>query len=745
MGMKFRLIPAGEFMMGSTEAENAPDPMPDVKIRRDDEGPVHRVRITKPFYLGVYELTQAQWSKVMGTTPALFKMIRHGEGHGPNKPMYWVTWYDAVAFCNKLGEREGKKPYYRITDLKRQKNSPTIIEAAVTVPGGEGYRLPSEAQWEYACRAGTTTPYAFGKTLKESEANFSKDETDDECVDVGSYRPNAWGLYDMHGNVDEWCQDWRGWDYYRKSPTDDPQGPATGTGRVLRGGSFEAFAGHCRSAHRDENLPGSPMRCIGFRVAIGTGEPPDSPPKTGAKGTAATRKPVQAAGSAAGEKPAARPVAPAPSVRGAVKSPASAVTKTAAERSGDSFEFSGHVVGPDGKPIRGAKLYLLYYNYTSAELLYYYHYTPAELPPPVRATSGPDGSFRFSVAESEFHGREGADEPWIHSGVVAVAGNLGMGWQLGRYLSGQIAACAKSNSGFSLEEEKKTVPEERRMPIIRLVRDDVPIAGRIVDAQGRPVAGATVQPLEIETSVKNDLTDWLNADKKTGYHQRMYLGNELSEYLRQQVPYLLPAATTDHDGRFRLAGIGRERIVRLQVAGPGIATERIYARTRPGATLQLKEEWGRQVTFYGPDFEYAARPSRPVVGVVRDKDTQAPLENVDIQAGVAGGTPFDPRDYIHAKTDARGRYRLTGMLVGEDNKLLAVPPLDGPYLLAEKPADTRPERNAIAINFELKRGVVIEGRVAADLKALQGPWKVVRVEKGKDADSFWAGVIEPRV
>jgi formylglycine-generating enzyme required for sulfatase activity len=201
--------------------------------------------------------------------------------------MFWITWYDAVAFCNRLSELEGTKPYYRIADATRRQRSPSIIDATVTVAGGDGYRLPTEAQWEYACRAGTTTPYAFGKNLTAADANISG-----ECKDVGSYRPNAWGLYDMHGNVCEWCQDWRGWDYYKKSPVEDPTGPASGRGRVIRGGSREGFVGWCRSAHRTENLPGSPMDCIGFRVAVGVGEPPAPPPAAKETKKASEEKPA---------------------------------------------------------------------------------------------------------------------------------------------------------------------------------------------------------------------------------------------------------------------------------------------------------------------------------------------------------------------------------------------------------------------------------------------------------------------
>ncbi len=371
----------------------------------------------------------------------------------------------------------------------------------------------------------------------------------------------------------------------------------------------------------------------------------------------------------------------------------------AGSRPSDRLEFRGQVDDPDGKPFQGAKLYLLYY--TSAELP----------PPPLRATSGPDGGFRFTVAKSEFHARGEALQPWVESVVVAVGSGLGIGWEWGRYLdaSGQIAESLKSIRAA-------TVHDEKQAPVIRLVRD-VPITGRIVDANGRAVAGATVRVLEIETSPQNDLTAWLNAveQQKPDYYQaRAYLANAISGWLRNQLTWLLPAVATDPEGRFRLAGVGRERVARLQLDGPGIATERIDVRTRPGPTLRIgvKGRFPDSLTNYGANFEHTARLSRPIVGLVRDKDTYATLGGVTIQAEKLAGDPLSGSwDFIRAKTDDQGRYRLTGMPIGEDNELRAVPPLDGPYLHSVKPADTRPRQKAIEIDFDLKRGIRIQGRV----------------------------------
>ena len=217
IGIELKLIPAGEFRMGWTGGGGL----------TESERPVHRVRITRPFYLGVYEVTQAEYWQVMGTNPSWFS----AKGGGKDKivgspdtsryPVEQVSWHEAVNFCNKLSEREGLKPCYR--------------PDGGSIPDGDGYRLPTEAEWEYGCRAGTTTLFSFGDKISSAEANFEGTGTDnfyavvkgkklERTAQVGSYRPNQFGFYDMHGNVDEWCSDWYGMTYYAKSPTDDPPG-----------------------------------------------------------------------------------------------------------------------------------------------------------------------------------------------------------------------------------------------------------------------------------------------------------------------------------------------------------------------------------------------------------------------------------------------------------------------------------------------------------------------------------------
>jgi len=232
-GVSFKMvrIPAGEFMMGSPSNEPGRD---------SDEGPQHRVRISRDFWLGQTEVTQGLWKAVMGSNPSYFKNC------GDDCPVEQVSWNDCQEFIRKLNGM---------------------------VSGGN-FRLPTEAEWEYGCRAGTTTPFHTGRCLNADQANYdgnypysgcSKGQYRKRTVKAGSFGPNAWGLYDMHGNVWEWCQDWKG-DYPSGSVT-DPTGPSSGSYRVLRGGSWNYYARYCRSAGRYWDAPGIRDIYDGFRLA----------------------------------------------------------------------------------------------------------------------------------------------------------------------------------------------------------------------------------------------------------------------------------------------------------------------------------------------------------------------------------------------------------------------------------------------------------------------------------------------
>ena len=234
IGMKFVWIPPGTFQMGSPKEEKHRNPIETQ----------HKVTLTKGFFMGVYTVTQDQWMKVMGG--------KNPSGFASDKeklvlPVDSVSWSDCQEFLKKLREKEMKP-----------------------------YRLPTEAEWEYACRAGTTTPFHFGETISLDQANYDGDYAYGngkkgvrrlKTTPVGAFPANAFGLHDMHGNLYQWCQDWYG-DYPQNDVT-DPQGPEKGQARVLRGGSWKSSPVSCRSAERLWYEPETRFYLYGFRVALG--------------------------------------------------------------------------------------------------------------------------------------------------------------------------------------------------------------------------------------------------------------------------------------------------------------------------------------------------------------------------------------------------------------------------------------------------------------------------------------------
>ena len=212
------MVSAGEFTMGDNESK-----------------PSHTVKLTRPFYLGQFEVTQEQWEAVMGNNPSRFT--------NPSNPVERVSWNDCQEFIAKLNAKAGTK---------------------------EGnYSLPTEAQWEYACRAGSENKFCFGGDKPGLlDYGWHVKNSESAAHPVGGKKPNAWGFYDMHGNVAEWCHDWYQTDYYEKSPTEDPEGPAVGTVRVVRGGFWGASAWRSRSAYRDHNSPRRYGRHLGLRLCL---------------------------------------------------------------------------------------------------------------------------------------------------------------------------------------------------------------------------------------------------------------------------------------------------------------------------------------------------------------------------------------------------------------------------------------------------------------------------------------------
>jgi len=237
-GMTFVRIPAGSFMMGSLLNEKDRSDNDELHHRAGKTGTQHRVNV-KSFYMMTTEVTQKQWREVMGKNPSNWK--------GDNLPVETVSWDDIQDFLKKLNR----------------------------MYPGKGYRLPSEAEWEYACRAGSTTPFNTGSTISTDQANYNGNYTygngkkgvyREKTTKAGSFSPNKWGLYDMHGNVWEWCEDWYH-NNYEKAPDDGSAWTIpSGTSRVLRGGSWGVTPRACRSAHRFRGKPNYKYPILGFRI-----------------------------------------------------------------------------------------------------------------------------------------------------------------------------------------------------------------------------------------------------------------------------------------------------------------------------------------------------------------------------------------------------------------------------------------------------------------------------------------------
>jgi len=229
----FVLINGGTFIMGNPSSEQG----------CSDSEVQHQVTVSS-FYMSRYEVTQKEYQEIMGTNPSAFK--------GDNLPVEQVSWYDAVEYCNARSQKEGLTPAYTIngTDVTWNRNA-------------NGYRLPTEAEWEYACRAGTTTAYSTGASISDNTGWYDAN-SGNTTHPVGQKPPNAWGLYDMHGNVYEWCWDWYG-DYPTTAQT-DPVGASSGSGRVARGGGWGGSAQDVRSAYRLDITPSLRSASLGFRL-----------------------------------------------------------------------------------------------------------------------------------------------------------------------------------------------------------------------------------------------------------------------------------------------------------------------------------------------------------------------------------------------------------------------------------------------------------------------------------------------
>lgn len=349
----------------------------------------------------------------------------------------------------------------------------------------------------------------------------------------------------------------------------------------------------------------------------------------------------------------------------------------------ETITYSGRVLGPDDKPVPGARIYMTHgwndLNRPSSS--------------PERTTTDVDGRFEFKAPKSRYVNP--------NTVVAATTANHGIGWV-------QAPPFLRRGNG---------TPRPTRTDdlTIRVVKDDVPITGQIVNLEGKPVPGATLTVSQINAAPKDDLGPWLEAIKS----KKGLSGKLEEEYLPEMTFAIAPKVTTDAQGRFKLTGIGTNRLVTVRLEGPTIATQNLFILTRQGQTLTVLSlesdpELGRSsiyATYYGANFRHAAAPTRPIVGVVRDKDTKKPLAGVTIQSDHFAGGTFHGDDKVYTTTNAEGRYSLVGMPRGEGNRIVVIPGSDMPYMNSSADLDNPTGLGSITLDFELKRGIWIEGKV----------------------------------
>jgi protocatechuate 3,4-dioxygenase beta subunit len=375
-----------------------------------------------------------------------------------------------------------------------------------------------------------------------------------------------------------------------------------------------------------------------------------------------------------------------PAPPAAEKSPAPAAKEAARPRAGKDADGAkgavtcgGRVLDPDGKPVAKAQVY--------------FSRNGLPQPPPggeavaPGVTTDAEGRFRFPVARTD--GRRAEGPSGFRATLTAVAPGHGPAWAVA------------------------TKPEMLKDVTLRLVRDDVPIRGRVRDLEGRPVRGVTVRVLRVRAAEGEDLRPWLDLLRSRKEGHALYRLTQLEP----EATGLTQPVVTGADGRFRLSGVGRERVALLRFEGPTVETRDVYVRTRPGPAVRLSGP--RDAAFppsndfvcHGATFEHAAAPTRPVAGVARDKDTGRPLAGVTVRARVVGVNPESLQRDLHTTTDREGRYRLVGLPAKEGQRLHAVSPAGQPYLASALTAGAGTALEPVTLDFALKRGVVIRGRV----------------------------------
>jgi RNA polymerase sigma factor (sigma-70 family) len=379
---------------------------------------------------------------------------------------------------------------------------------------------------------------------------------------------------------------------------------------------------------------------------------------------------------------------------------------------GQSITYGGRVLDPDGRPFAGAKLYV-----TPA-----YGYLRRADPSPEYGTTGPDGRFHVSVPGAKF-----GDHDTV---VAAAAANYGPGWV------------------------SVPVDGKRDDLTLRLVPDDVPITGHVLDLEGKPVPGVTLTVQQINAALGEDLGPFLEAAAR---RKDATIYDLEQHYLRRFTIALAPKVTTDAAGRFRLAGIGRDRLVTAQLDGPTVASEPIRMLTRPGKPFEVTIYKGnpefndprRTVTYHGADLRVVAAPCRPIAGVVRAKDTGQPLAGVTVRSYSRyvreGGQHLF--DLVATTTDAKGRYRLTGLPGGPGYKIVAIPAGDQPYLVQSRPVPGDLGPGPATVDFEVCRGVWIEGKMTDKLtgKPLHGAVEYFSLENNPNLRDYpgYDGTIAP--
>ena len=354
----------------------------------------------------------------------------------------------------------------------------------------------------------------------------------------------------------------------------------------------------------------------------------------------------------------------------------------------EPVEVSGRVQAPDGRPYSGAKIYFFRPDDALAAE------EPRVVDPKeraVRATSGPDGTFKFRAMAGDFAGVVRAS-PTSQPTISAVAEGYGPGW----------VCCAS--------------PGDATDAILRLVKDDVPISGRVLNLEGRAVAGATVHVMGVYALQAENPAAIVKIFQRSPAPAEVF--QCLEKRLDQSASGLPESVRAGKDGRFRITGAGRGRVVELRIEGPGIATQKSVNVLTNGAPLPNAREAIKktdpEVTFsVNPAFEIFADPTQAIAGVVRDKESGKPIAGVIVKSNSLANVPLMWNDFVRTTTDAQGRYRLLGLPKGPGHTIMAVPPDGDPHVASLAEAGGAPFSEPVKIDFNLKRGVLIKGRVTA--------------------------------